>query len=118
MSSVRGGVRGAGVPRPAKELKGFAKVNLKPGETKHVSLQLTPRACYTRPSTETANTDAFVEVDEVTLRGEVKRIFTGWVFAASPGDWVRWNRYFGLAVQPFTNRTVKSVAFDTSTNQH
>jgi hypothetical protein len=49
------------------------------------ALQLTPRACYTRPSTETANTDAFVEVDEVTLRGEVKRIFTGWVFAASPG---------------------------------
>ena len=49
------------------------------------ALQLTPRACYTRPATETANTDAFVEVDEVTLRGEVKRIFTGWVFAASPG---------------------------------
>ena len=26
-----------------------------------------------------------VEVDEVTLQGEVKRIFTGWMFAASPG---------------------------------
>jgi hypothetical protein len=49
------------------------------------ALQLTPRACYTRPATETANTDAFVEVDEVTLQGEVRRIFTGWVFAASPG---------------------------------
>jgi len=24
-------------------------------------------------------------VDEVTLQGEVKRIFTGWVFATSPG---------------------------------
>jgi beta-glucosidase len=34
---------GASVPRPAKELKGFAKVNLNPGETKHVSLELTPR---------------------------------------------------------------------------
>ncbi|MCC6890792.1 MAG: DUF2155 domain-containing protein [Hyphomicrobiales bacterium] len=49
------------------------------------ALQLTTRACYTRPPTETANTDAFVEVDEVTLQGEVKRIFTGWVFASSPG---------------------------------
>jgi hypothetical protein len=49
------------------------------------ALQLTTRACYTRPPTETANTDAFVEVDEVTLQGEVKRIFTGWMFAASPG---------------------------------
>jgi hypothetical protein len=49
------------------------------------ALQLTPRVCYTRPATEATNTDAFIEVDEVTLQGEVRRIFTGWVFAASPG---------------------------------
>jgi hypothetical protein len=49
------------------------------------ALQVTPRACYSRPPTETPRTDAFVTVDEVTLQGEVKRIFTGWMFAASPG---------------------------------
>jgi hypothetical protein len=49
------------------------------------ALQVTPRVCYTRPPTDTPNTDSFVEVDEVTLQGEVKRIFTGWMFAASPG---------------------------------
>jgi hypothetical protein len=49
------------------------------------ALQMTPRVCYSRPPTETPNTDAFVEVDEVTLQGEIKRIFTGWMFAASPG---------------------------------
>jgi hypothetical protein len=49
------------------------------------ALRLTPRACYTRPPTETPNTDGFVEVDEITLQGEVKRIFTGWMFASSPG---------------------------------
>jgi hypothetical protein len=49
------------------------------------ALRLTPRACYTRPPTETPNTDGFFEVDEITLQGEVKRIFTGWMFAASPG---------------------------------
>ncbi|TMK21455.1 MAG: DUF2155 domain-containing protein [Alphaproteobacteria bacterium] len=49
------------------------------------ALQVTPRICYTRPPTETPNTDAFIEVDEVTLQGDVKRIFTGWMFAASPG---------------------------------
>jgi len=49
------------------------------------ALQVTPRVCYTRPPTETPNTDAFIEVDEVTLQGDVKRIFTGWMFAASPG---------------------------------
>jgi beta-glucosidase len=34
----------ATVPRPVKELKGFAKVNLKPGETKRVTLKLDRRA--------------------------------------------------------------------------
>jgi hypothetical protein len=48
------------------------------------ALQVTPRACYTRPPSETQTTDAFLEVDEVTLQGEVKRIFTGWMYAASP----------------------------------
>jgi len=49
------------------------------------ALQVTPRVCYSRPPTETPNTDAFLAVDEVTLQGEVRRIFTGWMFAASPG---------------------------------
>jgi beta-glucosidase len=34
----------AGAPRPPKELKGFSKVNLKPGETKRVTLTLNRRA--------------------------------------------------------------------------
>ncbi|KJC35405.1 signal peptide protein [Bradyrhizobium sp. LTSP885] len=49
------------------------------------ALRVKTDACYTRPSTEAANTDAFVEVDEITLQGEVKRIFSGWMYAASPG---------------------------------
>lgn len=49
------------------------------------ALRIKPQACYTRPATASANTDAFVEVDEITLQGEVKRIFSGWMFAASPG---------------------------------
>jgi len=32
------------VPRPPKELKGFAKVSLKPGETQRVTVALDPRA--------------------------------------------------------------------------
>jgi len=49
------------------------------------ALQVTPRVCYSRPPTETPTTDSFVEVDEVTLQSEIKRIFDGWMFAASPG---------------------------------
>jgi hypothetical protein len=49
------------------------------------ALQVTPRACHTRPPTEPAQTVAFVEVDEITLAREIQRLFTGWMFAASPG---------------------------------
>ncbi|MFG1430755.1 DUF2155 domain-containing protein [Xanthobacter sp. V2C-8] len=49
------------------------------------ALQVTPRVCYTRPANETQNTTSFTEVNEVTLKGEAKRIFTGWMFASSPG---------------------------------
>jgi hypothetical protein len=49
------------------------------------ALEVTPRACYSRPPTEAPTTDGFIEVDELTLQGELKRIFSGWMFAASPG---------------------------------
>jgi Subtilase family len=40
--------------------------------------------------------------------------FAGPVAFSAQGDWTRWNRYFGLAVQPFTTSTVRSVVFDTA----
>jgi hypothetical protein len=49
------------------------------------ALQVTPRVCYTRPQTESPLTTGFVQVDEITLNNEVRRIFSGWMFAASPG---------------------------------
>jgi hypothetical protein len=49
------------------------------------ALQVTPRVCYSRPVTEEPKTDSFVEVDEITLDRKIRRIFTGWMFAESPG---------------------------------
>ena len=49
------------------------------------ALQVTPRVCYSRPDTEEPKTDSFVEVDEITLDRKIRRIFTGWMFADSPG---------------------------------
>jgi hypothetical protein len=50
------------------------------------SLQITPRVCNTRPQTEAPQTTSFVEVDEQdAAKNEAKRIFSGWMFAASPG---------------------------------
>ncbi len=49
------------------------------------ALQVTPRNCHTRPPTEPAQTLSFVEIDEITLSNKIQRIFSGWMFAASPG---------------------------------
>jgi hypothetical protein len=49
------------------------------------ALKVTPRVCYSRPPTEQPKTTSFVEVDEIELDGHEKRIFTGWMFAESPG---------------------------------
>jgi hypothetical protein len=49
------------------------------------ALQITPRVCWSRPPTEAPQTDAFTEVDEVTFNNEYRRIFTGWMYASSPG---------------------------------
>ena len=49
------------------------------------ALQVTPRVCYSRDETEAPKTDTFVEVDESTLDRKIRRIFTGWMFADSPG---------------------------------
>jgi len=49
------------------------------------ALKVTARACYTRAPTEPPKTTTFVEVEEMQLDGKEKRIFSGWMFADSPG---------------------------------
>ena len=49
------------------------------------ALQVTPRVCYSRPISEKPKTTSFLEVDEITLDRKIRRIFTGWMFADSPG---------------------------------
>lgn len=49
------------------------------------ALQVTPRVCYTRSAAETPKTTGFLEVDEITLDRKIRRIFSGWMFADSPG---------------------------------
>ncbi len=48
------------------------------------ALQITPRACYTKPATQKQQTIVFLEVDQISLKGEATRIFSGWMFADSP----------------------------------
>jgi hypothetical protein len=48
-------------------------------------LEITPRVCFSRPVTEEPKTTSFLEVDEITLDRRIRRLFTGWMFAESPG---------------------------------
>jgi hypothetical protein len=81
------------IPNPTAVFSGLDKItgrittfDVEMNETVQFgALRVRPRACYTRPPTEAPNTTGFIEVDEVTLQGEVKRLFRGWMFAASPG---------------------------------
>ena len=49
------------------------------------ALQVTPKVCYSRDESEAQKIDGFVEVDEITLDRKIRRIFSGWMFADSPG---------------------------------
>jgi hypothetical protein len=49
------------------------------------ALQVTPRVCNNRDPGEAPKTTTFVEIDEITLDRKIRRIFTGWMFAESPG---------------------------------
>ena len=54
-------------------------------EKKFGGLIVKADVCDTRPITEDPKTVAFVEVDEQLTDGSRKRIFSGWMFAESPG---------------------------------
>jgi hypothetical protein len=55
------------------------------GNKQFGSLVVRPRTCFSRPPEEEPKTTSFVEVEEVGADKMAKRIFTGWMFAESPG---------------------------------
>ena len=62
------------------------KLEVKLGETTTFgALKVTPRVCYSRPATEQPKTTSFVQVEELQLDGKQTPIFSGWMFAESPG---------------------------------
>jgi hypothetical protein len=49
------------------------------------SLKIKVFACYTRPITERPDTSAFIQVSVGNQAGQIEQIFSGWMFAESPG---------------------------------
>jgi hypothetical protein len=54
-------------------------------ESKFGSFFVKPFVCYSRPITEQPQTAGFVEVDVQEADGKRNRLFSGWMFAESPG---------------------------------
>lgn len=54
-------------------------------ERRFGALIVKPDACYTRPLTEQPKTTSFVQIDQVEIDNSRKPIFSGWMFAESPG---------------------------------
>ena len=48
------------------------------------ALQITPRVCNS-PADGEGGMTTFVEVDEITLDRDIRRLFSGWMFAEDPG---------------------------------
>ncbi len=53
--------------------------------TEFESFTVKASICYSRPITEAPKTTAFVQIDSKEPNGEMKRVFSGWMFAESPG---------------------------------
>ena len=49
------------------------------------ALRMQSRVCFTKPPNENPNTTSFVEVEETGTDGKSRKVFSGWMFAASPG---------------------------------
>ncbi|MES2906809.1 MAG: DUF2155 domain-containing protein [Pseudomonadota bacterium] len=81
------------IENPTAEFAGLDKItariikfDVKINETVQFgALQVTPRVCNNRAEADDPLTTGFVEVDEITLDNKIHRIFSGWMFADSPG---------------------------------
>lgn len=64
----------------------ISKLEAPLGETVQFgALKVTARTCFSRPPTEQPKTSTYVDVEEIQLDGTQKQIFSGWMFAESPG---------------------------------
>jgi hypothetical protein len=74
-------------------LRGLDKITGKPTNivapigkpVRFATLTITARYCYSTPPSETPETAAFVQIDDHRPDQSQKRVFSGWMYASSPG---------------------------------
>lgn len=83
----------ASAPGTILMLRGLDKITGKPtdisapiGKPVHfATLTITARYCYSTPASETPETSAFLQVEDHRPDQGAKRVFSGWMYASSPG---------------------------------
>jgi hypothetical protein len=83
----------ADAPGTTLLLRGLDKITGKPtnivapiGKTvQFATLTITARYCYSTPPSETPETSAFIQIDDHRPDQKERRVFSGWMYASSPG---------------------------------
>ena len=52
---------------------------------KFATLTITARYCYSTPPSETPETTAFVQIDDIRPDQPARRVFSGWMYGSTPG---------------------------------
>jgi hypothetical protein len=74
-------------------LRGLDKITGRPTDiiapvgkpVRFATLTITARYCYSTPASETPETAAFVQIDDHRPDQSARRVFSGWMYASSPG---------------------------------
>jgi len=83
----------ADAPGTTLMLRGLDKITGRPTDiaapigkpVQFATLTITARYCYSTPASETPETSAFIQIDDHRPDQGAKRVFSGWMYASSPG---------------------------------
>ena len=79
------------------------------------TLTITARFCYSTPPSETPETTAFVQVEDHRPDQPGRRVFSGWMYASSPGLNALEHPLYDVWVISCNNAPASAVAANTST---
>lgn len=83
----------ANAPGTVLMLRGLDKITGRPTDiaapigkpVQFATLTITARYCYSTPASETPETSAFLQIEDHRPDQGAKRVFSGWMYASSPG---------------------------------
>lgn len=83
----------ADAPGTTLMLRGLEKITGRPTDivapigkpVRFATLIITARYCYSTPASETPETSAFVQIEDHRSDQSTKSVFSGWMYASSPG---------------------------------